>query len=130
MMMTIDNEILIKFVTGNCSEDELLQVKDWMEQSKDNADQVLAFERIYREAQATTMSKGQIEKALEHVHNRIALDECNATRKRNVVVLRRWSIAAATIALNYCGHRSVDLERNAKIKKACRAKCCRIKNKR
>lgn len=68
MITEIDNDILVRFVTGQCSDDELSAVSQWARQSRDNARELFELEMAYREAQAAQLPPAHIDDALRRVH--------------------------------------------------------------
>lgn len=46
-MSNLSEEITTKYLTGQCSEEELIQVNNWMKESEENTRQIFRMERIY-----------------------------------------------------------------------------------
>ena len=118
-MTEISDEIKVRFATGECSDDELQTVARWMKESDANAEELLALERAYREAQACAMPHREVEKALERTHALIEKREereehnaatagsddtgsDNTARTVKMGVLRRWIAAAAIVLVLVC----------------------------
>lgn len=70
-MTTIDNDIIVRFITDRCTDEELETLRQWMRQSDDNAAEVTRMERVYREAQAHGMPRREVEGALGRLHHRL-----------------------------------------------------------
>lgn len=105
-MITINNDIIVRFITDTCTDEELEALSQWMRQSDENAAEVMRMERIYREAQAHAMSRREVEGALSRLHHRLhatdttCIDEAESqqpTRRVNLTVLHRWAAAAAIV---------------------------------
>lgn len=108
--MTIDDNIKAKFITGQCSDDELAAVAQWMRQDAQGAAELLRMERLYHEAQALAMPRRETEKALGRLNGRIEHSSdvqagtqpappSGATAPRHTRVLRLWHRWAAAIAI-------------------------------
>lgn len=46
-MSNLSEDIITKYLTGQCSEEELIQVNNWMKESEENARQIFRMEKIY-----------------------------------------------------------------------------------
>ena len=46
-MNNLSEEIINKYLTGQCSEEELVEVNTWMKESEENARQLFRMEEIY-----------------------------------------------------------------------------------
>lgn len=47
-MKEIDDNIKAKFITGQCTDEELAAVAQWMKQNSGNADELLHMEHLYQ----------------------------------------------------------------------------------
>lgn len=103
-MIEINNDIKVRFVTGECSDEELQAVAHWMKESEANAAELLDMERMYRELQAEAMPSREVAMALERTHSLIAGQAATddgsneVAMPRRTLLLRRW-VAAAAVAL-------------------------------
>ena len=59
--------IIIRFVEGNASEDELREVSSWVEESEDNARELFQLEAAWHRLEAQKMPAAQMEQALRRV---------------------------------------------------------------
>lgn len=113
-MTTIDNDIIVRFITDRCTDEELETLRQWMRQSDDNAAEVTRLERVYREAQAQAMPRREVEAALGRLRHRLeaggnhATDDSRAgdaaqeadtprTRRISLASWRRVAAAAAIV---------------------------------
>lgn len=46
-MSNLSEEIINRYLTGQCSEEELIEVNAWMKESEENARQLFHMEEIY-----------------------------------------------------------------------------------
>lgn len=89
-----DENVIIRFLTGCCSDQELEEVRDWINASEDNAAELFRLEEMYRRMSGLTMSGREVEKALTSVHTRI-----RRARAREVSMMRIIRYAAAALVL-------------------------------
>ena len=47
-MSNLSEEIINRYLTGQCSEEELIEVNAWMKESEENARQLFRMEEIYQ----------------------------------------------------------------------------------
>lgn len=94
-MSEISENTIIHFILGQCTEDELIQVYEWMAKDQQNADLLFEMERIYQQLQCDAMSQSQIEASLKHVHRVCSAPLTSASSTR----LRTWMRYAAIILI-------------------------------
>ena len=46
-MRNLSEDIMNKYLTGQCSEEEIIEVNAWMKESEENARQLFRMEEIY-----------------------------------------------------------------------------------
>lgn len=99
-MTGIDDNTIARFITGECTDEELAQIDEWTKADKANAAELFEMERLYREAQAAAMPRRETEGALHRLHTRIeARERQDKARKARLNVWRRWAAAAAVIVV-------------------------------
>ncbi len=99
-MTGIDDNIIARFITGECTDEELAQIEEWTKADKSNAAELFGMERLYREAQAAAMPRRETEGALHRLHARIDARERHETvRKARLNVWRRLAAAAAVVII-------------------------------
>ena len=97
-MKELDENIIIRFIQGRCSDDELRAVKEWIDVSGDNRDELFRMEKLYRDMAASTVKPAKINAAMKRVENKAMRDyaaesgDASVSRHRN----------ALTVALSYC----------------------------
>lgn len=68
-MSELNENIIIHFITRQCSEDELKQINEWMAEDKHHVQYLLQMEQIYQQLQSRSMPQWKVEDALERVHS-------------------------------------------------------------
>lgn len=53
-MSNLSEEIINRYLTGQCSEEELIEVNAWMKESEENARQLFRMEEIYHWVNSTS----------------------------------------------------------------------------
>lgn len=96
-MSNLSEDIINKYLTGQCSEEELVEVNAWMKESEENARQLFRMEEIYHLGKfnqyADRKQMARVEKQLYK-----KLDE--EKRKQNKILrMHRWMKYAAMIAV-------------------------------
>ena len=66
-----DENVIMRFLTGCCSDQELEEVRDWISASEENAAELFRLEEMHRRLSGLSMSGREVEKALSGVHARI-----------------------------------------------------------
>ena len=90
--MDINDIILIKFLNGECSTDELQAVERWLEADEAHGKELFGWEAAHRMAGASSMGGREVEQRLRELHGRIDA-ECRKTDRR--VCRRQWLLRAA-----------------------------------
>ena len=90
--MDINDIILIKFLNGECSTDELQAVERWLEADETHGKELFGWEAAHRMAGASSMGGREVEQRLRKLHGRIDA-ECRKTDRR--VCRRQWLLRAA-----------------------------------
>ena len=58
-MNNLSEDIINKYLTGQCSEEELIEVNAWMKESEENARQLFRMEEIYHLGKFDQYADGQ-----------------------------------------------------------------------
>lgn len=98
-MISLDEHIIIHFITGKCSEEELQKVNEWLRENPGQAEDLFALERMYSSLQARGMSAMKIEKALERVRRRTEEDDVKVKTPTIHLKLRRYMVAAVAVLI-------------------------------
>ncbi len=93
-----DENVIMRFLTGCCSDQELEEVRDWISASEENAAELFRLEEMHRRLSGLSMSGREVEKALSGVHARI-----DRARSRRAVMARLMRYAAAAVVLVMMG---------------------------
>ena len=93
--------IIIRFVEGNASEDELREVSSWVEESEDNARELFQLEAAWHRLEAQKMPAAQMEQALRRVMAHPLQN--GEPRQVRMVGMRRWLRYAAAVVVLLVG---------------------------
>ena len=93
-MTQISEELMMKFITNRCSNEELRMVQQWIDESEDNARQIFELERIAMLAESLKTDKHQYDRVWNSINDKISEDKLQHNRLRRIRILR-WSTAAA-----------------------------------
>ena len=93
--------IIIRFVEGNASEDELREVSSWVEESEDNARELFQLEAAWHRLEAQKMPAAQMEQALRRVMAHPLQN--GEPRQARMVGMRRWLRYAAAVVVLLVG---------------------------
>ncbi len=93
-----DENVIIRFLTGCCSDQELEEVRAWINASEENAAELFRLEETYNRLRGMAMSGREVEKALTSVHSKIY-----RVRARRISMRRMMRYAAAVLVLFVMG---------------------------
>ena len=110
-MRNLSEDIMNKYLTGQCSEEEIIEVNAWMKESEENARQLFRMEEIYHLGKFDQYTDEQrILRAEKQLYKK--LDEAiQAVGKAEGVV---YIFDLARTPIPYVGAQSVDV--TAKVK--------------
>lgn len=96
-MSNLSEDIINKYLTGQCSEEEVVEVNAWMKESEENARQLFRMEEIYHLGKFNQYAdRQQMARAEKQLYKK--LDE--EKRKQNKILrMHRWMKYAAMIAV-------------------------------
>lgn len=96
-MSNLSEDIINKYLTGQCSEEEVVEVNAWMKESEENARQLFRMEEIYHLGKFNQYADRQrMARAEKQLYKK--LDE--EKRKQNKILrMHRWMKYAAMIAV-------------------------------
>lgn len=96
-MSNLSEDIINKYLTGQCSEEELIEVNTWMKESEDNVRQLFRMEEIYHLGKFNQyVGEQQIARAEKRLYKK--LDEEKGKRNKTLH-MQRWMKYAAMIAV-------------------------------
>lgn len=91
-MNKLNEEILAKFLMGECTEDELREVNAWLEGSGENARELFRLEEIYHLGRLGDTSNTQdIEKAEKRLFKRLEQEKTKQYKVRRMVGWMRYA---------------------------------------
>ena len=97
-MTQISEELMMKYITNQCSNEELRMVQQWIDESEDNARQIFELERIAMLAESLKTDKHQHDRVWNSINERIADDKLRQSRLKRMRFFR-WSAAAVFIGI-------------------------------
>lgn len=96
-MNNLSEEIINKYLTGQCSEEELVEVNTWMKESEENARQLFRMKEIYHLGKFDQYANEQrILRAEKQLYKK--LDE-EKSKQKIALNMQRWMKYAAMIAV-------------------------------
>lgn len=96
-MSNLSEDIINKYLTGQCSEEELIEVNTWMKESEENARQLFRMEEIYHLGKFDQYTdRQQIIRAEKRLYKKLDEEKgkCDKT-----LHMQRWMKYAAMIAM-------------------------------
>ncbi len=96
-MTKVSEDIILRFINNNCSEEELQLVKQWIDGSDDNARQIFGMEKTAMLAENLRADESQRERVWNLVNHKIEEDNRHKKRLRRMRIYK-WSAAAAILA--------------------------------
>lgn len=96
-MRNLNEGIIIKYLTGQCSEDEVIELNAWIKESDENASQFFRMEEIYHLGKFKHYTN---EKRIDHAERQLykRLDR-EKKKQAKVLHIHRWMRYAAIIAI-------------------------------
>ncbi len=96
-MSNLSEDIINKYLTGQCTEEELVEVNTWMKESEENARQLFRMEEIYHLGKFNQYADGQrMARAEKQLYKK--LDE-EKGKQNKILRMHRWMRYAAAIAV-------------------------------
>lgn len=96
-MNDLSEEILMKYLAGECSDNDFVRISLWIKESKDNVRKLLRMEEIYHLGKRNPITDKKItEKAEERLYKRLAAEESQRRKTRSI---RNWMKHAAIITI-------------------------------
>ncbi|QIU97466.1 FecR family protein [Bacteroides faecium] len=95
-MSNLSEDIINKYLTGQCTEEELVEVNTWMKESEENARQLFRMEEVYHLGKFNQYADGQrMARAEKQLYKK--LDE-EKGKQNKILRMHRWMRYAAAIA--------------------------------
>lgn len=102
-MTQISEELMMKFITDRCSNEELRTVKEWIDESEDNARLIFELERFAKLAESLNTERHQHDRVWNSINERIADDKLRQSRLKRMRFFRWGAAAAVFIGILLCG---------------------------
>lgn len=97
-MVEMSKELLIRFINHSCTDEELVRVKEWIDESDENAKELFELEQVAMHASALRSDSGAMERVSAKIRQRI-LEEQFAKKKRSRKMIFGWVSVAAAVAV-------------------------------
>lgn len=96
-MRNLSEEIINKYLTGQCSEEELIEVNTWIKESNENARQLFRMEEIYHLGKFDRYANEQrMVSAEKRLYKKL---EQEKKKKEKILRMHRWTKYAAIIVI-------------------------------
>ena len=96
-MSNLSEDIINKYLTGQCSEEELIEVNTWMKESEENARQLFRMEEIYHLGKFDQYADGRrMNRAEKRLYRK--LDE-EKGKQNKIRRMHRWMRYAAAVVV-------------------------------
>lgn len=92
-------EILIRFINNTCTDEELVAVKSWLDESDDNAAKLFEMEKIVMLAGSSRDNTDTRNRVFADIQQRIIADERQKRKRRRFSIYKWTSAAAAVVAI-------------------------------
>lgn len=102
-MNMINEELKAKFLAGECTEEELQQIKEWLKNSPQDKEEIFRMEKMSDKLKAQFMPKSQIRQAEERLMAHIQKQEAEQEAEHHAHVVRLWRRAAAVAVVCVLG---------------------------
>lgn len=93
-MTHISEEIIQKFISNCCSDEELRLVQQWMDESEENAQEIFELEKTAMLADSLKTDKHQHDRIWTSINEKIIDDKLRQSKMKRLKIFR-WSAAAA-----------------------------------
>lgn len=92
MNIQINEEVISKFLAGECTAEELAQLRDWMKLNPEEARELFGMEKLYDDMKAQSMPMEKVLLAEQRLAEKI---QERQTEQRHIQIIRMWRRAAA-----------------------------------
>lgn len=92
-------EILIRFINNTCTDEELVAVQQWLDESDDNAAKLFEMEKIVMLAGSSRDNTDTRNRVFAGIQQRIIADELQKRKRRRFSIYKWTSAAAAVVAI-------------------------------
>ena len=96
-MRNLSEDIVRKYLEGQCSEEELIEINNWIKESDENARQLFRMEEVYHLGKFDHYAdKNRISRAEKQLYKKLDQEK---ERKGRILHMRQWIKYAAVIAM-------------------------------
>lgn len=96
-MSNLSDNIITKYLTGQCSEEEVIEVNAWMKESEENARKFFRMEEIYHLGKFDQYTDEQrMLSAEKQLYRRLKIEK---DKQSKILIMHRWMKYAAIIAV-------------------------------
>ena len=96
-MSNLSDNIITKYLTGQCSEEEVIEVNAWMKESEENARKFFRMEEIYHLGKFDQYTDEQrMLRAEKQLYRRLKIEK---DKQSKILIMHRWMKYAAIIAV-------------------------------
>lgn len=92
-------ETLIRFINNTCTDEELVAVKSWLDESDENAAKLFEMEKIVMLAGSARDNTDARNRVFADVQQRIIVDELQKRKRKRFKIYKWTSAAAAVVAI-------------------------------
>lgn len=96
-MESFDKNIIVRHLTGQCSDEELARLRDWVNLSDDNAREFFDAKQIYLSLKADAMEPQKVDEAYERLRHRLRTEV--KAEKHAISIARRWRYLGIVLLL-------------------------------
>ena len=98
-MANISDELIIRFIHNTCTDEELLAVKNWLDESEQNVNHLFELERVALESEGLRADHASRRRVFNAVQRGIVKSETERRRRYRRSLFIRVAAAAAMIAV-------------------------------
>lgn len=98
-MAQISEDLIIRFINNSCTDEELIAVKNWLDESDENAARLFETEQMAMLAGSVHKDDAAGQRISDNITRRIIADELNSRRRSRKATLRWVSGIAAMLVL-------------------------------
>lgn len=99
-MNKLDEELIVKFLMGQCTEDELHKVKAWLDESDTNARELFRIEEIYHLGKRNEfLEEKKTEKAERHLFKKLNAERTQQHKTRRIYSWMRYAAMFISVFL-------------------------------
>ena len=103
-MNELNDEIIKKYLQGDCSEDDFIRINTWIKESKDNARRLFLMEETYQAGKRNPfIEKRQTEQAEARLFRRLEIEKTAQQKTKRIRNLMKYAAMIAVILLGGSG---------------------------